>query len=73
MTNEIAETKAVCPAVESVREQLKQRAEMGLEKYGQTVTNNPLPLIEWLQHLQEEMMDACVYIERIKQSEAKNE
>ena len=28
---------------------------------------NDLSLVEWLQHLQEELMDACVYVEKLKQ------
>ncbi len=50
--------------VEAVREKLRTRAEHGLQKYGVTTERTDLGLIEWLNHLQQELMDACVYIER---------
>lgn len=56
--------KAIDPNVESVREKLRIRAEHGFAKYGVTTERNDIDLIGWLNHLQEEMMDACVYIER---------
>jgi hypothetical protein len=43
------------------------RSEMGIKKYGTTLENNSLPLMEWLNHLQEELMDATLYIEKLKQ------
>ena len=53
--------------VESVIDQFRTRAEKGKEKYGTTMERDDLTLMEWLQHLQEELMDAAVYIEKIKQ------
>ena len=50
--------------VESVREKLLLRSKIGLKKYGQTTERDDLDLIAWLRHLQEELMDATVYIER---------
>ena len=44
-----------------------ERSEMGIKKYGTTLENNSLPLIQWLNHLQEELMDATLYIEKLKQ------
>ena len=52
--------------VAAVIQSHKDRAEFGLNKYGTTVADNPLSLLEWLQHLQEELMDAAVYVERLK-------
>lgn len=52
--------------VERVREAFKKRSERGLEKYGTTLERNDLTNLEWLQHLQEELMDATLYIEKIK-------
>jgi hypothetical protein len=46
--------------------QLRTRAEKGKEKYGTTMERDDLTLMQWLQHLQEELMDAAVYIEKIK-------
>ena len=41
------------------------RAEAGLKNYGVTMDRQDLGLLNWLQHLQEEMLDACVYIQKI--------
>lgn len=53
------------PNVEAVRLKLKQRAEVGLAKYGVDTTRDDIDLIGWLQHLQEELMDATVYVQRL--------
>ena len=53
------------PNVEAVRLKLKQRAEVGLHKYGTDTTRQDLTHIQWLKHAQEEAMDLAVYLERI--------
>ena len=55
------------PIVESVINQFKTRSEIGIKKYGTTLERNDLSTLEWLQHLQEELMDAVCYIEKLKQ------
>ncbi len=52
--------------VESVISQFKKREKSGFLKYGVTTERTDIDLLGWLQHLQEELMDAIVYIERIK-------
>ena len=52
---------------DAVARRLIERAEEGKRKYGTTMEREDLTLLEWLQHLQEEMLDASVYIEKIKQ------
>ena len=52
--------------VENVITQLRSREEQGLLKYGVTTERKDLSTLEWLQHLQEELMDASVYIEKLK-------
>ena len=52
--------------VEAVREQLKQRSEVGIVKYGTTTDRDDFTPLQWLQHLQEELMDAAVYIQKLK-------
>lgn len=49
--------------VESVREKLLQRSQVGIKKYGVTTERNDIELISWLKHLQEELLDGAVYIE----------
>ena len=52
--------------VENVVTQLRNREEQGLRKYGVNTERHDLSNLEWLQHLQEELMDASVYIEKLK-------
>jgi hypothetical protein len=37
-----------------------------MSKYGVNTMREDLSPLEWLQHLQEELMDACVYVEKLK-------
>ena len=53
--------------VESVIKQFKDRSSVGIEKYGTTLQENELSPLEWLKHLQEELMDAVLYLEKVKQ------
>lgn len=55
--------------VKRVIDSFKIRSERGLEKYGTTLDRNDLTNLEWLQHLQEELMDATLYIEKLKDEE----
>ncbi len=52
--------------VQNVVDKFGQRSEVGVSKYGTTLEGNDLPLLEWLKHLQEELMDATLYIEKLK-------
>lgn len=52
--------------VESVINQFKQRSEVGIKKYNTTLDRNDLKPLEWLQHFQEELCDAILYLERLK-------
>lgn len=54
------------PIVESVVNQFRKRSNVGVAKYGTTLEENKASLLEWLQHLQEELMDATLYVERLK-------
>lgn len=53
--------------VDAVCNLLKSRMETGLTKYGVTTERTDIDKLGWLQHLQEELLDAAVYIERLKQ------
>jgi hypothetical protein len=52
--------------VEQVIEKFQERSEKGIKKYGTTLADNDLSFDEWLTHLQEELMDAVVYLQKIK-------
>ena len=51
--------------VERVRAKLLLRSQVGLKKYGVTTERTDLDLLAWGRHLQEELMDAAVYVERV--------
>jgi predicted HAD superfamily Cof-like phosphohydrolase len=53
--------------VEAVREAMKNRMKVGLKKYGVTTERTDIKVHGWIQHLQEELMDAAVYAERLKE------
>jgi hypothetical protein len=52
--------------VVAVIKQFEDRMEKGYKKYGVTTERTDIDLLGWLQHAQEEAMDLCVYIERLK-------
>lgn len=52
--------------VARVIEKLASRSQVGLEKYGVSLKDDEQDFDVWLTHLQEELMDACNYIEKIK-------
>lgn len=52
--------------VNRVLNRFKDRSEVGIRKYSTTLERNDLSILEWLTHLQEELMDATLYIERLK-------
>jgi hypothetical protein len=49
---------------DSVCKKILDRAKVGKEKYGVTMERDDLSFKEWMIHLQEELMDAIVYIEK---------
>lgn len=54
------------PIVETVIHKYRERSDIGIQKYGKTLMRKDLDLGDWLTHLQEELMDATLYIERLK-------
>jgi hypothetical protein len=50
---------------EQVIERIKRRAMMGKIKYGTTMERKDLTAEQWAIHLQEELLDAAVYLERL--------
>lgn len=50
--------------VESVREDLLNRSQVGIKKYGTTLDRTDLTLKEWLQHAYEECLDQANYLKR---------
>jgi len=54
--------------VQAVKEKFEERSQTGIRKYNTTLEREDLNLIDWLNHLQEELMDATLYVERLKAS-----
>ena len=52
--------------VQSVKEKFEQRSQTGIQKYNTTLERDDLNFLDWLNHLQEELMDATLYIEKLK-------
>jgi len=52
--------------VQLVKAKFEQRSQTGIKKYNTTLERDDLDLQEWLNHLQEELMDATLYVERLK-------
>ena len=50
----------------SVVEKFKQRSEVGIQKYGTTLDRTDLSFLDWVNHMQEELMDAILYLEKMK-------
>jgi len=52
--------------IESVVKKIINRSDVGYKKYGVTLHKDDQPLDTWLQHIQEELMDAVNYIEKTR-------
>ena len=52
--------------VSAVIESFKQRSEFGQKKYGTNLDRTDLKFFDWVQHMQEELMDATLYLEKMK-------
>lgn len=52
--------------VNTIVEGFISRSNKGLETYGTTLDRDDLNSLEWINHLQEELMDAILYLEKIK-------
>ena len=52
--------------VTAVLESFKKRAAAGQQKYGTTLDRTDLNTLDWIQHTQEELMDATLYLEKLK-------
>lgn len=54
------------PIVLGVCQKLLGRSVVGLSKYGTTLEGNKAGMIEWFNHLQEEMLDGANYAQKMK-------
>ena len=56
------------PVVERVVDKFISRSDVGYKKYGVTLDADPSGLSEWINHLQEELMDAVLYLQKVKET-----
>lgn len=54
------------PIIQKVIDKFTERSNVGYKKYGVTLHDDEPSLHKWLNHIQEEMMDAVNYIEKLK-------
>ena len=59
--------------VNSVIEKFKSRSEVGQQKYGTTLDRKDLSFLQWANHMQEELMDAILYLEKLKKEHIEKE
>jgi hypothetical protein len=59
------------PIVKQVTDKFKQRSKVGIEKYGTTLAENNTD--DFLEHLQQELMDATLYIQKLKEQSRSKE
>ena len=52
--------------VTSVLHKFQQRSEFGQKKYGTNLDRTDLSFLDWVIHMQEELMDAILYLEKMK-------
>ena len=56
------------PVVKRVVNKFVSRSDVGYSKYGITLEDDPSKMFEWLNHLQEELMDAVLYLQKAKET-----
>ena len=52
--------------LESLIDKYRERSKKGIKKYGTSLDRQDLELAHWCTHLQEELMDASLYLEKIQ-------
>ena len=65
MEKKIEETDSV---VRGVIEMFLERAAIGKNKYGVTLDRQDLSVKDWISHAQEELMDAILYLQKLRSS-----
>jgi hypothetical protein len=65
-SQELIKQIPVDSVVKSVLNKFVSRAEFGMKKYGTNLDRTDLSVLDWIQHAQEEHMDAILYLEKLK-------
>ena len=56
------------PIVERVVDKFIDRSDVGFKKYKVTLEDDHSDMFAWINHLQEELMDATLYLQKLKES-----
>jgi len=56
------------PVVERVVDKFVSRSDVGFAKYGITLEDDKSNIFAWVNHLQEELMDAVLYLQKLKET-----
>lgn len=60
------DTSSLDSVVRAVIDKFVARATFGKAKYGTDLDRKDLGILDWIQHAQEEHMDAILYLEKLK-------
>jgi hypothetical protein len=55
------------PVVHRVVDKFVSRSDIGYKKYGVTLDEDKSNIFQWINHLQEELMDAVLYLQKLKE------
>lgn len=56
------------PVVERVVDKFVDRSDVGYAKYKVTLEDDKSNIFQWINHLQEELMDAVLYLQKLKET-----
>ncbi len=73
LNNEQTTTTFTDSVVFEIIKEFGERAQKGLDKYGTDMDRTDLSVVDWCQHLREELMDGLVYLTRLKKDIAELE
>ena len=65
---ELSTDEQLDSVVTSVMQKYIERSLVGKKKYGTTLDSDDLTIVEWINHTQEELMDATLYLEKLKKT-----
>ena len=55
------------PVVDRVLAKLMQRSNEGMQRFGVSMADADKPVLKWIEDAQEELMDAILYLEKLKE------
>jgi len=65
--NHQSEKPKVDSVVQTIIERFESRAAFGKQKYSTDLDRTDLSVLDWIQHIQDELHDGILYLEKLKQ------